>query len=130
MKKIIISIMALFFCNTAFANGYQQQYNPCDNITTQVATDTAAGAIAGALINSTNRGQGAGIGAGAALAGSYAIRNSQCESYKQQQYYRQEALRQQTETRAEQNAPRCQYYERDGVQYRSCTETVQGQWRR
>lgn len=122
--------MALFFCNIAFADGYQQQYNPCDNMATQVATDTAAGAIAGALINSTNRGQGAGIGAGAALAGSYAIRNAQCQSYLQQEHYRAQALRQQAEARAEQNAPRCQYYEQNGVQYRSCTETVQGEWRR
>jgi hypothetical protein len=106
------------------------EYNPCDNMVAKVATDTAAGAIAGALINSTNRGQGAGIGAGAGLAGSYAIRNAQCESYKQQQYYREQALRQQAAAMAQQNAPRCQYYEQNGVQYRSCTETVQGQWRR
>jgi hypothetical protein len=112
----ILSLLFLSGCASTMGMGgmggmntqrmQQAQYNPCDNMATQIATDTAAAAIAGALINSRNRGQGAGIGAGAGLAGSYAIRNSQCESYKQQEYYRQEALRQQAAAIAQQNAPR------------------------
>ncbi len=49
---------------------------------------------------------------------------------RQQAYYQRMAMQQRAAQMAAQNAPRCQYWEQNGVQYRSCTETVYGQWRR
>lgn len=49
---------------------------------------------------------------------------------EEQMYYQRMAMEQQARAMAMQNAPRCQYYEQNGVQYRSCTETAYGQWRR
>lgn len=126
MKKIITAVLVLIFgfIGTAVA---QQGYNPCDDIYVKVGIDTLVGAFAGALMN---RNQGAGIGAGAAVAGSYTMRQAACENFKQQMYMQQQQMQQQAMQQAQQNAPRCQYWEQNGQTYRSCTETVAGSWRR
>ncbi|OGI25423.1 MAG: hypothetical protein A3E38_02015 [Candidatus Moranbacteria bacterium RIFCSPHIGHO2_12_FULL_54_9] len=96
MKSIICCLLILLVTSAASADEYYQEYdeyNPCNNMVVRVGTDTLIAAAAGALIG---RQRGAQVGAGAGLAGSYAIRSSECRAYQR----RQEALRQREEARA------------------------------
>lgn len=111
----LVLVLALVMTRNAAANGYHTS-DPCANIGHQVVIDTAIGAVAGALLGGRH---GVRYGAGVGLVGSFALRQAQCEQYRQQMYYE-----------VQQNVPRCQYWEQNGVQYRSCTETVYGNWRR
>lgn len=119
---------AILISGKANAQQYGQQYNPCEGIFASAATDAAVGAVVGALLGGDHR--GARMGAGGAGGASYAMRRAQCESFRQQEYYRRMMEEQRAQAVAVSNAPRCSYSEHNGVQSRSCTETVYGEWRR
>ncbi|MGK2848472.1 MAG: hypothetical protein ACSLEX_00130 [Minisyncoccota bacterium] len=86
----------------AYASNIGGGYNPCANLPAQVVTDTLVGATIGALFGSHDRGRGAGYGAGAGLAGSYVLRQRECQRWRQQ-----ESIHQQMNAwESERNAPR------------------------
>lgn len=53
----------------------------------------------------------------------------QQRAMQQQAYYQRQAMAQREYHQQQTEAPRCQYYERNGRQYRTCDETVRGPWR-
>ncbi len=74
-------------------------------------------------------GRGNYVGSRSMRAADYDRCKWQAEARRQQAYHQQQAELRQARYEARQNAPRCRYYEQNGQQYRTCTETVYGQWR-
>ncbi|MDP3957761.1 MAG: hypothetical protein Q8Q10_04645 [bacterium] len=146
MKRITIALVLAFgFTGTAFAQDIATLF-------VQI-TSTVVGTVAGNIVV----GGMDGVSCGATAAINEKIRRASSGGYRHdadydscvamqqsqrlQAYYQRMAMeqqqaalemarRQQAEYEARQNAPTCRYYEQNGQTYRTCGETVVGNWRR